>query len=128
MKALEAFEEGYWGQKYPAISQSWRRNWEHVVPFFAFPEGVRRIIYTTDKIDKSFVPLVICFHCVDDLVAQTGVSAESAGGLPYSILAGLRRPRTRFPVAAKIALPIAGASGGTPHSPAPPIFAVLGTM
>ncbi|MGO4486731.1 IS256 family transposase, partial [Rhizobium sp. 2TAF27] len=51
LKALEAFEEGYWGQKYPAISQSWRRNWEHVVPFFAFPEGVRRIIYTTNAIE-----------------------------------------------------------------------------
>lgn len=54
LKALEAFEQGYWGQKYPAISQSWRRNWEHVVRFFAFPEGVRRIIYTTDDIDKRF--------------------------------------------------------------------------
>ena len=28
---------GRWGQKYPAIAQSWRRNWEHVIPFFAFP-------------------------------------------------------------------------------------------
>ncbi|MBP2449556.1 IS256-like element ISRle12 family transposase [Rhizobium leguminosarum] len=51
MKALEAFETGYWGQKYPAIAQSWRRNWEHVIPFFAFPEGVRRIIYTTNAIE-----------------------------------------------------------------------------
>lgn len=51
MKALEAFEAGYWGQKYPAITQSWRRNWEHVIPFFAFPEGVRRIIYTTNAIE-----------------------------------------------------------------------------
>ncbi len=51
LKALEVFEEGYWGQKYPAIAQSWRRNWEHVVPFFAFPEGVRRIIYTTNAIE-----------------------------------------------------------------------------
>ena len=31
--------------------QSWRRNWEHVVPFFAFPESVRRIIYTTNAIE-----------------------------------------------------------------------------
>ncbi|BCG97455.1 putative transposase for insertion sequence element ISRM3-like protein [Mesorhizobium sp. 131-2-1] len=52
MKALEDFEAGYWGQRYPAITQSWRRNWQHVVPFFAFPESVRRIIYTTDDIDK----------------------------------------------------------------------------
>lgn len=51
MKALEEFEAGYWGQKYPAITQSWRRNWDHVVPFFAFPESVRRIIYTTNQIE-----------------------------------------------------------------------------
>ena len=51
MKALEAFEAGAWGQKYPAIAQSWRRNWQHVVPFFAFPESVRRIIYTTNQIE-----------------------------------------------------------------------------
>lgn len=51
MKALEAFEAGPWGQRYPAIALSWRRNWEHVVPFFAFPEGVRRIIYTTNAIE-----------------------------------------------------------------------------
>jgi hypothetical protein len=55
LKALEAFEAGPWGEKYPAIAMSWRRNWEHVVPFFAFPEGVRRIIYTTDDIDKRLV-------------------------------------------------------------------------
>ena len=40
MKALEDFEAGFWGQRYPAITQSWRRNWEHVVPFFAYPESV----------------------------------------------------------------------------------------
>lgn len=51
MKALEEFEAGYWGQKYPAITQCWRRNWDHVVPFFAFPESVRRIIYTTNQIE-----------------------------------------------------------------------------
>jgi putative transposase len=51
LKAFEAFEAGPWGQRYPAIAQSWRRNWEHVVPFFAFPEAVRRIIYTTNAIE-----------------------------------------------------------------------------
>ena len=30
----------------------WRRNWEHVIPFFAFPEVVRRIIYTTNAIES----------------------------------------------------------------------------
>ena len=51
MKALEEFETGYWGQRYPAIALSWRRNWDHVMSFFAFPESVRRIIYTTNAIE-----------------------------------------------------------------------------
>jgi len=51
LAALTAFEDSEWGQKYPAIAQSWRRNWDHVVPFFAFPDAVRRIIYTTNAIE-----------------------------------------------------------------------------
>ena len=92
--ALEAFAQGSWGSKYPAIAQSWRRNWELVIPFFAFPEGVRRIIYTTDEIDKRFGVRRGSFPCAGDLVAKRGVSAGSAAGQPASCLAGLRHPRT----------------------------------
>ncbi len=49
--ALTAFEAGPWGQRYPAIAQSWRRAWGEVIPFFAFPDEVRRIIYTTNAIE-----------------------------------------------------------------------------
>src|SRR5215208_4261053 len=49
--ALEAFATGEWGLKYPAITMSWRRHWPAVVPFFAFPGDVRRIIYTTNAIE-----------------------------------------------------------------------------
>jgi putative transposase len=49
---LDEFNAGPWGQKYPAIAQSWRRNWEQVIPFFAFPTAVRRIIYTTNAIES----------------------------------------------------------------------------
>ncbi len=49
--ALDAFEAGPWGMKYPAIAPAWRRNWDLVIPFFAFPEPVRRIIYTTNAIE-----------------------------------------------------------------------------
>ena len=49
---LDEFAAGAWGQKYPAIAQSWRRNWEQVIPFFAFPAAVRRIIYTTNAIES----------------------------------------------------------------------------
>jgi len=50
--ALDDFAEGPWGKKYPAIAQSWRRNWSEVIPFFAFPDDVRRIIYTTNAIES----------------------------------------------------------------------------
>ena len=49
--ALGAFEESPWGRKYPAIAQSWRRAWSEVVPFYAFPGDVRRILYTTNAIE-----------------------------------------------------------------------------
>lgn len=50
-EALTAFEASEWGQRYPAIGQSWRRAWSEVIPFFAFPEEVRRIVYTTNAIE-----------------------------------------------------------------------------
>ena len=49
--ALDALEAGPWGQKYPAIVQSWRRAWPEVIPFYAFPGEVRRILYTTNSIE-----------------------------------------------------------------------------
>jgi putative transposase len=55
--ALEAFETGPWGRKYPTIAPSWRRAWEHVIPFFAFPPDVRRVIYTTNAIESLHMQL-----------------------------------------------------------------------
>jgi putative transposase len=49
--ALATFEEGPWGRKYEAIAQSWRRAWSEVVPFYAFPAEVRRLLYTTNAIE-----------------------------------------------------------------------------
>jgi putative transposase len=49
--ALDAFEVKY-AQKYPAIAQSWRNNWERICPFFDFPADVRRLIYTTNAIES----------------------------------------------------------------------------
>jgi len=50
-EALTAFEASEWGRRYPAIGQSWRRAWSEVIPFFAFPDEVRRIVYTTNAIE-----------------------------------------------------------------------------
>jgi putative transposase len=50
--ALEAFADGPWGQRYPAIVASWRRAWAHVIPFFAFPPDVRKVLYTTNALES----------------------------------------------------------------------------
>ena len=50
--ALDAFERGPWGIKFPTVVASWRRAWAHVIPFFAFPPAVRRVIYTTNAIES----------------------------------------------------------------------------
>lgn len=50
--ALTAFECGPWGQKFPTVTASWRRAWTNVIPFFAFPPEVRRVIYTTNAIES----------------------------------------------------------------------------
>jgi putative transposase len=44
--------EAAWGKKYPAIGQAWRRAWNEVVPFFAYPPEIRRMIYTTNAIES----------------------------------------------------------------------------
>jgi putative transposase len=41
-----------WDVEYPTISPIWRRNWERVVPFLAYPEEIRRCIYTTNAIES----------------------------------------------------------------------------
>jgi transposase-like protein len=49
---LDAFEQGTWGQKFPSVVAAWRRAWDRVIPFFAFPPAVRRVIYTTNAIES----------------------------------------------------------------------------
>ncbi len=41
-----------WGKSHPMAVAPWRRNWERVRPFFAFPTDVRRILYTTNAIES----------------------------------------------------------------------------
>jgi transposase-like protein len=50
--ALEAFASGPWGTQFPTVVASWRRAWTHVIPFFAFPPDVRRVIYTTNALES----------------------------------------------------------------------------
>jgi len=50
--ALEAFADGEWGRKFPTVVAAWRRAWDQVIPFFAFPPEIRRVIYTTNAIES----------------------------------------------------------------------------
>ena len=50
--ALDEFEAGPWGEKYPAIVRSWRARWEEITPFLAFSAPIRRAIYTTNAIES----------------------------------------------------------------------------
>jgi putative transposase len=56
-EALEEFASGHWGSKHPTIVQSWRRAWQNVIPFFAFPPDVRKVIYTTNVIESLHMQL-----------------------------------------------------------------------
>jgi putative transposase len=47
---LERFDEK-WGKRFPVITQAWLNAWEYVIPFLAFPDEVRRVIYTTNAIE-----------------------------------------------------------------------------
>lgn len=49
---LDAFEQGPWGAKFPTVVAAWRRAWDKVIPFFAFPPAVRKVIYTTNAIES----------------------------------------------------------------------------
>ena len=49
---LEKFTKK-WDDKYPVISDIWRRNWSGISPLFAFPEEIRKAIYTTNIIEAA---------------------------------------------------------------------------
>jgi transposase-like protein len=55
--ALDEFERGPWGRKFPTVVASWRRAWTHVIPFFAFPPEIRRLIYTTNALESVHAQL-----------------------------------------------------------------------
>ncbi len=55
--ALDDFERSPWGRKFPTVVASWRRAWTHIIPFFAFPLEVRRLIYTTNSLESVHAQL-----------------------------------------------------------------------
>jgi putative transposase len=47
LEQLERFD-AEWGARYPATVQAWRAAWEHIIPFLALPDELRRAVDTTE--------------------------------------------------------------------------------
>ena len=47
LAASDTFATSAWGVRFSPVVASWRRAWTHVIPFFALPPDVRRVIDTT---------------------------------------------------------------------------------
>jgi transposase-like protein len=54
-RQLTAFETQWPG--YPAVARLWRDQWERVIPFFVFPEEVRKVVYTTNAVESLHMSL-----------------------------------------------------------------------
>jgi putative transposase len=48
---LDKFAEK-WDKRYPTISKSWRQHWSKIIPMFAFPDEIRKVIYTTNPVES----------------------------------------------------------------------------
>src|SRR6516165_1425844 len=95
---LEEFAESTLGKKLPAIAQSWRRVWEQVIPFFAYPAPIRKIIYTTNAIESMHMQL-------RKVLKNRGhfPSAEAASKLIYLALRNITKKWKNPPVTWKLA-------------------------
>ena len=48
---LGIFEEK-WDKKYPMCVNSWKNNWAELSTYFKYPEGIRKLIYTTNAMEN----------------------------------------------------------------------------
>ena len=74
---LEAFTQGPWGQKFPTVAAAWRRAWDRVIPFFAFPPAIRRVIYAPKE-----VPLGDTTNAIESINARLRKIIKTRGHFP----------------------------------------------
>ena len=82
---LAEFEE-LWGAKYPSIAASWRRHWQEIIPMFAFPPEIRRLLYTTNAIESLH-------RCLRKVIKTRGhfPNDEAAAKLLYLALRNIEK-------------------------------------
>jgi putative transposase len=74
---LEAFAQGPWGQKFPTVAAAWRRSWDRIIPFFAFPAPIRRVIYAPEE-----VPLGDTTNAIKSINARLRKIIKTRGHFP----------------------------------------------
>jgi putative transposase len=74
---LDAFEQGPWGEKFPTVAAAWRRAWDRVIPFFAFPPAIRRVIYAPKE-----VPLGDTTNAIESINARLRKIIKTRGHFP----------------------------------------------
>jgi transposase-like protein len=96
---LQEFADSEWGKKYPTIAPMWRRHWEHVIPFLAYPQEVRKVIYTTNALESVHMQL-------RKIIKSRGhfPNDEAASKLLYLVLRNISKEWTMPPREWKIAM------------------------
>jgi putative transposase len=99
--ALEAFA-ATWDRSHPTIAQIWRRNWERVIPFFAFPADIRKVIYTTNAVESLNMTLRKLIKTRGSFPTEDAALKLLYMGLKnvskkWSFLTGWREALNRFP-------------------------------
>lgn len=76
-RALDDFAQSEWGLKFPTVAAMWQRQWEQVIPFFAYPPEVRKIIYAPKE-----VPLGDTTNAIESLHMQLRKIVKNRGHFP----------------------------------------------
>ena len=97
-KRLEDFEQGPFGKRIPAIAQCWRRVWDQVIPFFAYPNEIRKMIYTTNAIESLHMQLRKVLKARGHFPSD-----EAATKLIYLVLRDITKKWTNPPITWKLA-------------------------
>lgn len=98
-QVLEAFGASDLGRRYPPIVPLWQRQWEQVIPFFAYPPDIRRVLYTTNAIESLHMQLRKALKTRGHFP-----SIEAATKLLYLVLRNITRRWSRPSVNWKLAM------------------------
>ena len=92
--ALQASRIKY--PKHQVVADVWARNWQRVIPFFKFPEEIRKMIYTTNAVESLHMTLRKVTKNRGSFPSQ-----EAAIKLQYFALRNVAKNGTRFKAGAK---------------------------